>query len=86
MEKRDVLSIADEKSSQSAAQTLSLTPMIRAAVPFALMRRVLLLSQERVLLRCDTSNPNAEVARKAMGSVSRRFVRLFAYVGRIRGE
>lgn len=31
-------------------------------------------------LRCDTSNPNAEVARKAMGSVSRRFVRLFAYV------
>ena len=37
------------KSSQSAAQTLSLTPMIRAAVPFALMRRVLLLSQGRVL-------------------------------------
>ena len=37
------------KSSQSAAQTLSLTPMIRAAVPFALMLRVLLLSQGRVL-------------------------------------
>ena len=33
------------KSSQSAARTLSLTPMIRAAVPFALMLRVLLLSQ-----------------------------------------
>ena len=27
-----------------------------------------------------------KVARKAMGSVSRRFVRLFAYVRRIRGE
>jgi hypothetical protein len=31
------------KSSQLAAQTLSLTPMIRAAVPFALTRRVVLL-------------------------------------------
>jgi hypothetical protein len=31
------------KSSQSAAQTLSLTPTIRAAVPFALTRRVVLL-------------------------------------------
>ena len=64
------------KSSQSAAQTLSLTPMIRAAVPFALMRRVLLLSQGRVLYCCDTSNPNAEVARKAMGQSP---ADLFAY-------
>ena len=37
------------KLSQSAAQTLSLTPTIRAAVPFALMRRVVLLSQGLVL-------------------------------------
>jgi hypothetical protein len=33
---------------------------------------------------CDTSNPNAEVARKAMGAVSGWSVRVFTYVGRVR--
>lgn len=58
------------KSSQSASADTKFTPMIRAAVPFALMLRVLLYVTRACFLLCDTSNSNAEVA----------------YVGRIRGE
>ena len=73
------------KSSQSAAQTLSLTPMIRAAVPFALMRRVLFLSKG-LFSTLQHIEPKRGSRTKSDGSVSRRFVRLFAYVGRIGGE
>jgi hypothetical protein len=63
------------KSSQSAAQTLSLTPMIRAAVPFALMRLVL-LRHKGVFSTLRHIEPNAEVARKRWGQSP---ADLFAY-------
>ena len=55
----------------------------RVVVPFTISCGSCWFCQKSLFSCCDTSNPNAEIAREGDGTVAGRPVRLFAHAGRL---
>ena len=72
------------RSSRSAARSGSSRRATASSSPSRSPAATCWFCEQQLYSLCDTSNPNAEIARKAMGQSPAGLLRLFAHAGRLR--